>query len=86
MADVQATPPSMIRGEVDDTDESSSSISDPLNLTKEDGWEDLEPDEESENVRCLFSDEVFSDSRSMLAACKENFGFDFCKVQKEFGV
>lgn len=66
--------------------DSGSSTSDPLDLSKDEGWEDVELDEESEPIISLFSDKAFPDARSMLNDCKENFHFDLLRVQKELGV
>ncbi|EER26629.1 protein arginine N-methyltransferase, putative [Coccidioides posadasii C735 delta SOWgp] len=80
--------PARPREAVDDVEDSSSesSPSECLDLTKDDGWEDVEPDEEVNPVVDLFSDKVFPDTRSMLQHCKENFNFDLVKVQKELGL
>ncbi|KAI5306588.1 hypothetical protein KEM56_000173 [Ascosphaera pollenicola] len=64
-------------------DDSSSSTSDVLHLTNDDGWEDVEPDVESQPVVDLFSDEVYPDARSMLAACKDKHAFDFVKIKRD---
>ncbi|PGH37129.1 protein arginine N-methyltransferase 3 [[Emmonsia] crescens] len=66
--------------------DSGSSTSDPLDLSKDEGWEDVELDEESEPIISLFSDKAFPDARSMLNDCKENFHFDLLRVQKELGL
>ena len=68
-----------------DTD-SDSSASDPLDLTNEEGWEDVEPDEETQSLVSLFDDRVFPDVRSMVRHCRTQYNFDFVKVQKELGV
>ena len=68
-----------------DTD-TDSTTSDLLELSKDEGWEDVEPEDESEPVVSLFSEKVFPDVRSMINDCKENFHFDLVKVQKELGV
>ncbi|KMU82713.1 arginine methyltransferase RmtB [Coccidioides immitis H538.4] len=80
--------PARPREAVDDVEDSSSesSPSECLDLTKDDGWEDVEPDEEVNPVVDLFSDKVFPDTRSMLQHCKENFNFDLVKVQKQLGL
>lgn len=66
--------------------DSESSTSDPLDLADDEGWEDVAPEEESEPIVSLFSQEEFPDVRSMLDDCKEKFGFDFVAVQRELGV
>lgn len=66
--------------------ESDSSNSDPLDMRDEEGWEDMEPDIESEQVVCLFSPEVFSDVRTMLDHCRKSYDFDLTKIRRELGV
>ena len=66
--------------------DSSGSEYEPLDVTKDDGWEDVEPEEESELIVGLFSDQTFPDVQSMLSDCKEKQGFDFVRVQKDLGV
>lgn len=68
-----------------DSDASSESLG-PLNLDKDQGWEDIEPDIEPQNVVCLFGDGVFDTVSSMLQHCKEEHSFDFLKTRKELGV
>lgn len=74
----------------DDFDDDSSSESTPsesLDITKDDGWEDVEPEEEeAEPVVHLFNGKTFPDARSMLENCKSDYKFDLGKVQKELGV
>lgn len=64
----------------------SHSVSDSSDTSNEEGWEDVEPDEESQPVIGLFTDEVFSDARSMLKVCKEKYNFDLLKIQKDLGM
>jgi protein arginine N-methyltransferase 3 len=66
--------------------DSDSSLSDPLDLTRDEGWEDVEPDEEKVVVVSLFDDKVFTDVKSMLEYCKHSFDFDFVKVRADLGV
>ncbi|EXJ86827.1 protein arginine N-methyltransferase 3 [Capronia epimyces CBS 606.96] len=63
---------------------SSSSISDPLDTRDDDGWEDLEPDEESISVLSLFDKQIFPDAKSMLSYCREHHGFDIWKLRQDF--
>ncbi|KAK2740191.1 hypothetical protein FQN57_006202 [Myotisia sp. PD_48] len=74
--------------DINDSDsESDASFEEPLDLTKDDGWQDVEPEEEEgEPVVSLFSDKVFPDAQSMLDDCKKSFNFDFVKVQKTLGL
>ncbi|KAL4980698.1 S-adenosyl-L-methionine-dependent methyltransferase [Aspergillus desertorum] len=63
-----------------DRDSVSSEESD---FSDEEGWEDVEPDDETQPVVGLFSDKVYSDARSMLKECKDKHNFDLLKLQKE---
>ncbi|EFQ97858.1 HNRNP arginine N-methyltransferase [Nannizzia gypsea CBS 118893] len=69
-----------------DSDSDDSVPEEPLDVTRDDGWEDVEPEEESEPVVGLFTDKIYPDARLMLDECKEKFGFDFVRVQKELGL
>lgn len=63
-----------------------SVTSDDSDATDEEGWEDLEPDDETQPVIGLFSDKVYPDVRSMLKESKDKNGFDMRKIQKDLGV
>ncbi|KAL4870974.1 hypothetical protein BDV12DRAFT_184089 [Aspergillus spectabilis] len=60
-----------------------SITSEDSDATDEEGWEDLEPDDETQPVVGLFSDKVYPDARSMLKESKEKHNFDLKKIQKE---
>jgi protein arginine N-methyltransferase 3 len=62
------------------------SVSQSSDSSNEEGWEDVEPDEESTPVVGLFSEQVFPDARSMLKECKEKYNFDLLKIQKDLGM
>jgi protein arginine N-methyltransferase 3 len=64
----------------------SRSVSDSSDSSNEEGWEDVEPDEESQPVVGLFTDQIFPDARSMLKECKETYNFDLLKIQKDLGM
>jgi hypothetical protein len=64
----------------------SHSVSDSSDTSNEEGWEDVEPEEESQPVIGLFSDHEYPDARSMLKECKEKFNFDLLKIQKDLGM
>ncbi|KKY14217.1 putative s-adenosylmethionine-dependent methyltransferase superfamily domain-containing protein [Phaeomoniella chlamydospora] len=69
-----------------DYDSGSSSESfDPLNIKNdnEEGWDDVEPDYEPQNVVCLFCEENFDNVSAMLLHCKEKNNFDLMKTRKE---
>lgn len=64
----------------------SHSVSDSSDTSNEEGWEDVEADEESQPVVGLFSGDVYPDARSMLKDCKEKYNFDLLKIQKDLGM
>lgn len=64
----------------------SHSVSDSSDSSNEEGWEDVEPDEESQPVVGLFTDQIFPDARSMLKECKGKYNFDLLKIQKDLGM
>lgn len=61
------------------------SVSDESDTSNEEGWEDVEPEDDSQPVVGLFSDTIFPDIRSMLKECKEKNNFDLRKIQKDLG-
>jgi protein arginine N-methyltransferase 3 len=63
-----------------------SLTSEDSDATDEEGWEDVEPDDETQPVVGLFSDKVYPDVRSMLKESKDKHDFDLRKLQKELGV
>lgn len=64
----------------------SDSESDNLNPVENDeGWEDVEPEDESQPVVGLFTAEVYPDVRAMLKDTKEKYNLDLVKVQKDLG-
>jgi len=50
------------------------------------GDEDEDEDHEQISVVSLLDDKVFPDAPSMLAYCKEKFGFDFLAVRDQLGL
>ncbi|CAG8237575.1 unnamed protein product [Penicillium salamii] len=62
----------------------SHSVSGSSDTSNEEGWEDVEADEESQPVVGLFSEQVYPDARTMLKECKEKYNFDLLKIQKDF--
>ncbi|RDW86817.1 protein arginine methyltransferase RmtB [Aspergillus mulundensis] len=60
-----------------------SVTSEDSDATDEEGWEDVEPDDETQPVVGLFSDKVYPDIRSMLKESKDKYNFDLRKIQKE---
>lgn len=63
----------------------SSSTSDPLDPTNDEGWEDVENDEESISIKSLFGDRIFPNAQSMLADCRDSYNFDIWKLRQDFG-
>lgn len=61
-----------------------SSISDLLD-GGEDGWEDVEQDEERVSVVSLFDDKTFTSAKDMLVYCRDNYGFDMWKIRRDLG-
>lgn len=62
------------------------SVSDESDSSNEEGWEDVEPEDDSQPVVDLFSETVYPDVRSMLQVCKEKHNFDLLKIQKQLGM
>lgn len=61
---------------------SGSESSDILDLKKDEGWEDLEPEEEEFlQIQSLLDDRKFSDVPSMLDYCKNQYNFDFLAIR-----
>ncbi|PYH45530.1 protein arginine methyltransferase RmtB [Aspergillus saccharolyticus JOP 1030-1] len=65
----------------DDTRSLSSEESD---ISNEEGWEDVEPDDETQPVVGLFSDKVYPDVVSMLKETKDKHNFDLRGIRKQF--
>lgn len=72
----------------EDSYSDSDSASDSLDIinNNDEGWEDVEPEEESQPVVGLFSADVYPDVRAMLKHTKERYNFDLVKVQRDLGV
>lgn len=66
-------------------DDARSTSSEDSELSNEEGWEDVEPDDETQPVVGLFSEKVYPDANSMLKESKEKHNFDLRKVQKDLG-
>lgn len=62
------------------------SVSDESDSSNEEGWEDVEPEDDSQPVVDLFSETVYPDVRSMLQVCKDKHNFDLLKIQKQLGM
>lgn len=68
-----------------DEDARSTASSEDSDVSNEEGWEDVEPDDESQPIVGLFSDKVYSDVNAMLQEAKDKHDFDLRRIQKEFG-
>ncbi|PBP16703.1 arginine methyltransferase [Diplocarpon rosae] len=64
----------------------SSETSDILDPQNEEGWEDVEPDQETLQFISLLDDEVFTDIHTMLKHCKEKHNFDFLDLIQSLGL
>ncbi|KAJ5104137.1 hypothetical protein N7532_004666 [Penicillium argentinense] len=64
----------------------AQSVSNESDSSNEEGWEDVEPEDDSQPVVDLFSETVYPDVRSMLQMCKEKHNFDLLKIQKDLGL
>lgn len=67
-------------------DDARSVSSDGSDVSNEEGWEDVEPDDDTQPVVGLFSEKVYPDVRAMLKETKEKYNFDLRRIQKELGV
>jgi protein arginine N-methyltransferase 3 len=65
---------------------SGSETSDILDLKNDEGWQDVEPDEEEQQVISLLDDRAFSDVESMLSYCKEQHNFDFLSLRQSLNL
>ncbi|KAF4554361.1 Ribosomal protein arginine N-methyltransferase rmt3-like protein [Elsinoe fawcettii] len=67
--------------------ESDSSSGSGISIRQDsEGWEDVEPDVETIEVKDFFSDKTFPDVKSMLEYCKTEHGFDFAQTQRSLGL
>ncbi|KAH0832527.1 hypothetical protein AYO21_10659 [Fonsecaea monophora] len=71
---------------LDDSDSDTSSLSDPLDTTNDEGWEDIEQDEEPLTIISLLDEATFPDAQSMLAHCRDTHGLDIWKLRQEFAL
>ncbi|KAH8695523.1 protein arginine methyltransferase RmtB [Talaromyces proteolyticus] len=69
--------------EPDHASSDSDSTSDSLSPANDEGWEDVEPEDDSQPVVGLFSADVYPDVRLMLKETKEKYNFDLVKVRKD---
>ena len=66
----------------------SSETSDPLDLRADEGWQDVEPDneEDGEQFNCLYSDAVFPTLTELLTHCKNNHDCDLVAICRNLGL
>lgn len=65
---------------------SSSSTSDILDLRADEGWEDVQPEEEEDvQAVCLLNDGTFRTVHALLAHCSETHGYDLLAVRRDLG-
>lgn len=69
-----------------DSDSEDSSIDGPLDLHRDDGWKDLAPDIESQQIFCLFCPVISGDVPAFLSHCQQTHSFNFLRVRDAFGV
>ena len=62
--------------------DNDSSVSDPLDNRNDEGWEDVEPDDELLTVVSLFDEKTFPNVIDMLHYCKDNYNFDIWAVRR----
>lgn len=68
------------------SDSEESSINGPLDAQGDDGWQDLEPDVEEQQIVCLFCPVKQDDVSAFLSHCQQTHNFDFLSVRNKFGV
>lgn len=61
----------------------SSEASDILDMRDDEGWNDIEPDEEEQTFISLLDDEVFHNLNAMLEHCKAKYNFDFLEIRQK---
>lgn len=66
-------------------DPDSHSTASDSELSNEEGWEDVEQEDDAQPVVGLFTDREYSDVRSMLKDCREKHGFDLRRIHEKFG-
>ncbi|KAL9622402.1 MAG: hypothetical protein Q9160_003246 [Pyrenula sp. 1 TL-2023] len=62
------------------SDSGESSIDGPLDVQKDDGWQDVEPDTEISNIFCLLCPTQNDDVSSFLSHCRQTHDFDLVHV------
>ncbi|KAA8646370.1 hypothetical protein EYZ11_012019 [Aspergillus tanneri] len=67
-------------------DDTRSTASEDSELSNEEGWEDVEQDDDTQPVIGLFSEKVYPDVNSMLQESKEKHDFDLRRTQKKLGL
>lgn len=79
-------PISAVKAAQDDaSSDARSTASEDSSSSNEEGWEDIEPDNESQPVIGLFSDKVYPDIISMLEETKMKHNFDLRGIKRNLG-
>jgi type I protein arginine methyltransferase len=78
--------PRAILQESGDSQSGSESPLGSLDTANDAGWEDIEPEDDSQPVVGLFSTDTYPDVRSLLRESKDRHNFDLVKVKQELGV
>lgn len=63
--------------------DSDSSMTDSLDNRNDEGWEDVEPDEEALTIVSLFDEKTFPNIIDMLQHCKDKYSFDIRAIHKD---
>lgn len=66
--------------------DSDSTASGPLDVQKDDGWEDLEDDQIQDTIVSLFDNETFLSATEMFRYCKQKYEFDVWELQRRYGM
>lgn len=64
------------------TSDSDSSVSNPLDNDNDEGWDDVEPDDELLTFLSLFDEKTFPNVIDMLHYCKAQYNFDIWAIRK----
>ncbi|KAL4897222.1 S-adenosyl-L-methionine-dependent methyltransferase [Aspergillus ambiguus] len=64
-------------------DDVHSTASEDSDVSNEEGWEDVEPDDDTQPVVGLFSDKLYPDVNAMLQESRDKYGFDLRRTKKE---
>jgi|SRR6266516_1754804 len=68
-----------------DSSSNGSDISDILDLQRDEGWQDVEPDDEQVEFICFFCPNVSTAILNLMEHCREKHQFDFLKIRNDLG-